>query len=96
MYRPVFAIIFCSLFENGLFSDVTIESQHPEQQTGLVVKAHRAVLLVRVPAFWKELLTTCTVGGKDPNAFSISVEHRYLRDFIRCVTVSNISLSLCL
>ncbi|EEC03254.1 hypothetical protein IscW_ISCW001881, partial [Ixodes scapularis] len=74
-----------NLFEEGLFSDVTIESQSAEDGAGAVLRAHKAVLLVRVPAFWKELTTTYAASGEDPNAFAVSLHEGCLRSFLRSV-----------
>lgn len=74
-----------SLFEDGLFSDVTIESSTGDTSEGLVLKAHKAVLLVRVPAFWKLLVEKCAVSGKGTNEFAVPLDKDLLRDFLRSV-----------
>lgn len=74
-----------SLFEDGLFSDVTIESSPGDSSEGLVLKAHKAVLLVRVPAFWKLLVEKCAVSGKGTNEFIVPLDKDLLRDFLRSV-----------
>lgn len=74
-----------SLFEDGLFSDVTIESLPGDSPDGLVLKAHKAVLLVRVPTFWKLLTERCTVSGKGANEFNVPLDKDLLRDFLRSV-----------
>ncbi|XP_075536277.1 uncharacterized protein LOC142571617 [Dermacentor variabilis] len=74
-----------SLFEDGLFSDVTIESSPGDSSERLVLKAHKAVLLVRVPAFWKLLVEKFAVSGKGTNEFIVPVDKDLLRDFIRSV-----------
>ncbi|KAL1433233.1 hypothetical protein MTO96_012818 [Rhipicephalus appendiculatus] len=74
-----------SLFEDGLFSDVTIESSPGDSSDGLVLKAHKAVLLVRVPAFWKLLVEKCAVPGKGTNEFAVPLDKDLLRDFLRSV-----------
>lgn len=74
---------FCSLFEDGLFSDVTIESLPGDSSDGPVLKAHKAVLLVRVPFFWKRLVEKCAVSGKGTNEFAVPLDKDLLRDFLR-------------
>ncbi|CAN7989976.1 unnamed protein product [Ixodes pacificus] len=74
-----------NLFEEGLFSDVTIESQSAEDGAGAILRAHKAVLLVRVPAFWKELTTTYAASGEDPNSFVVGLHEGCLRSFLRSV-----------
>ncbi|XP_070385170.1 uncharacterized protein [Dermacentor albipictus] len=74
-----------SLFEDGLFSDVTIESSPGDSSEGLVLKAHKAVLLVRVPAFWKLLVEKFAVSRKGTNEFIVPVDKDSLRDFLRSV-----------
>ncbi|XP_075736311.1 uncharacterized protein LOC119160953 [Rhipicephalus microplus] len=74
-----------SLFEDGLFSDVTIESLPGDSSDGPVLKAHKAVLLVRVPFFWKRLVEKCAVSGKGTNEFAVPLDKDLLRDFLRSV-----------
>ncbi|CAN7992791.1 unnamed protein product [Ixodes hexagonus] len=74
-----------NLFEDGLFSDVTIETQSAGDGSKPVLKAHKAVLLVRVPAFWEELVATCAASGEDPNSFTVGLQEGHLKSFLRSV-----------
>ncbi|XP_077561379.1 uncharacterized protein LOC144177141 [Haemaphysalis longicornis] len=68
-----------SVLEDGLFADVTIESG----DHGSVLRAHKAVLVVRVPAFWKLLNESFATTGS--GHFAVPLEEDRLGDFLRSI-----------
>lgn len=71
------------LFEQSLYADISIESHSLTDESKCVLKAHKAVLIVRVPAFWKELCTSYAV--KDETSFSVPLDPEYFTLFLRSV-----------
>ncbi|XP_064457351.1 uncharacterized protein LOC135368161 [Ornithodoros turicata] len=71
------------LFEQSLYCDIAIECHDPSTAKSCVLKAHKAVLIVRVPAFWKELCNSHVLEAQD--SFSVPLDPEFCTAFLRSV-----------